>query len=70
MDGIDDSELKFKFSDVCTYCKHLDIENSKFKKGGNVCAAFPDGIPDEIWLGKNDHKKPYKGDYGIQFEHV
>jgi len=22
----------------------------------------------EIWTGENDHKKPYKGDHGIQFE--
>jgi len=32
------------------------------------CAAFPDGIPPEIRLNKHDHKKPYKGDNGIQFE--
>jgi hypothetical protein len=34
----------------------------------NSCDAFPDGIPDEIWTGKNDHKKPYPGDHDIQFE--
>ena len=34
------------------------------------CLAFPDGIPDPIWMGENDHKKPYKGDHGIQYDPV
>jgi len=48
----------------CTKCKHFDFNN----KDANTCKAFPKGIPDEIFLGKNDHKKPYFGDNGIQFE--
>jgi len=31
------------------------------------CLAFPDGIPEEIWSGKNLHLTPYQGDNGIQF---
>ena len=50
---------------VCLECKHL-IEDL----GPMRCKAFPDGIPDAIWRGNNDHKKPYPGDHGIQFEHV
>lgn len=39
---------------ICSSCKHFDrIE-------GN-CKAFPDGIPDEILSGANDHKKPLQG---------
>jgi len=34
----------------------------------NVCAAFPEGIPDEIAYGENPHTKPFQGDNGIQFE--
>lgn len=63
MIGIDDIELYMMFSKVCSHCKHLDL-----KSKGNVCTAFPEGIPDEIWLGQNDHKKPYEGDNGITFE--
>lgn len=48
----------------CIRCKNL----GKFKDGETVCKAFPGGIPPEIWLGKNNHTKPYRGDHGIQFE--
>lgn len=34
------------------------------------CEAYPNGIPEEIRLGKNDHKKPYPGDNGIQYEPI
>lgn len=68
MKGIDDSEFQYWFSKICSLCKHYDTKNSQPKTGGNVCDAFPDGIPDKIWLGENDHKKPYKGDHNIQFE--
>ena len=48
---------------ACMDCKHFINE-----KGTPRCAAFPDGIPEEIWMGEVDHVKPYKGDGGIQFE--
>jgi hypothetical protein len=35
---------------VCFKCKHFDYIN-----GG--CTAFPDGIPDEITSGENEHAK-------------
>lgn len=35
---------------------------------GGACVAFPDEIPDKIWTGGNDHKKPFPGDHDIQYE--
>lgn len=45
---------------VCLYCKH--------KTEGATCAAFPDGIPEDILNQDNDHTEPVEGDNGIQFE--
>lgn len=33
-----------------------------------MCAAFPAGIPDEIFSGQFDHRKAYDGDGGIRWE--
>jgi hypothetical protein len=45
---------------LCWLCKH--------EKKGRACAAFPDGIPDEIYYGQHDHRRPYPGDNGTLFE--
>jgi len=43
-----------------------NIENEEL----HICRAFPNGIPDEIVSGDNDHKKPFPGDGGIRFEQI
>jgi hypothetical protein len=67
IDDRTDSEILY--SPVCTFCKHL--RKPTLRSNGtslNTCDAFPDGIPEEIWKGDNDHHKPYSGDHGTQFE--
>src|SRR5262245_45530973 len=34
---------------------------------GPFCAAFPGGIPDDIWHNRVDHRKPVDGDHGLQW---
>lgn len=50
----------------CMFCKHFDLSEKEYNK----CLAFPDGIPEEIMIGKFDHRKKYKGDNGIRFEPI
>jgi len=49
----------------CIDCIHFHdlIEKPK-------CEAFPEGIPDDIWLDGMSHTKPYLGDNGILFEKI
>ena len=46
---------------ACWTCRHKH-------PGADTCAAFPEGIPDEILDGTNQHSQPYPGDNGILYE--
>jgi len=46
----------------CQTCVH----RSKVLPG--ICAAFLNGIPEDILSGKVDHKTPVDGDGGITYE--
>jgi hypothetical protein len=33
-----------------------------------TCDAYPSGIPDQIWLNRADHRKPFEGDGGLRWK--
>jgi hypothetical protein len=58
--------VEFKFADmVPVSCPCLNCNRWDF--GETTCAAFPEGIPAEIWLGRNKHVKAFPLDHGLQF---
>ncbi len=46
----------------CYDCVHF-----RGAKAG-ICKSFPDQIPEKIWSGKSQHREPFPGDQGVQFE--
>jgi hypothetical protein len=49
---------------ICFDCIHYYIETG-------TCKAFPNKIPDVIYLGDNDHSKPLSGQKNdIVFERI
>jgi len=50
----------------CGSCRHFDLERFHESKGFR-CAAYPDGIPEPLYLGYHDHKTSYPGDHGILY---
>ena len=51
---------------LCFSCRHLQIDRPM--REPMACAAFPAGIPREIYTSQVDHDIPYPGDNGLRFE--
>ena len=47
-------------ANICIVCMRY--------RDGKKCEAYPNGIPQAIWMGEHDHREPYPGDNGIRFE--
>lgn len=51
---------------MCLECKWFREDRA----GVLTCEAFPDGIPEAIYLNQHDHREAYRGDHGKRFEPV
>jgi len=48
----------------CAHCKHL----RRPVEAGWPCTAFPQGVPEDVFYNRHDHRQPYPGDSGIRWE--
>jgi hypothetical protein len=53
---------------LCWDCKHFQGDSDPGALSPYKCAAFPEGIPTNILVLNPDHREPFPGDHGIQFE--
>lgn len=51
----------------CGVCQHF-ISWISSPNRVSSCAAFLDGIPEEIIKDQVDHRQPYAGDHGIRWQ--
>jgi hypothetical protein len=60
-------KLRAEIEPLCLNCLWLQVWANKTRKFPPNCAAFPEGIPEEIWNGEFNHRKPHKEDQGLQY---
>ena len=49
------------FKRMCKYYEGIKESNNPEPSGKHICKAFPNGIPDEITAGRDEHLRPLPG---------
>jgi len=57
---------------ICFQCERFMKSNEEedFLPDELKCEAFPFGIPESILLSEADHREPFAGDGGLQYQPV
>ena len=54
------------FKRLCKHYKGIKESNNPERAGKRICKAFPEGIPDEILSGRNEHSVSMPGQDKIE----
>jgi hypothetical protein len=46
------------FNRLCKYYEGVEESNNLERSPKHICRAFPNGIPDEITAGRDEHSRP------------
>jgi hypothetical protein len=52
----------------CIACVHWisPLDRGDWLGTEQLCTAYPDGIPDEVWWNRADHRQPLPNDGGVR----
>ena len=62
----EDDRMMICTEPICAKCKHLVMDCRREP----YCKAFPEGIPDDIFVRRCNHRRPFPGDNGVRFEPI
>ena len=62
----EDDRMMICTEPICAKCRHLVMDCRREP----YCKAFPEGIPDTIFVGRYNHRRLFPEDKGVRFEPI